>query len=776
MKQRWLYCILCCILTLGAFTILPNVATAQTIEINTNVSEIYTDMPFVLSLVLKDFDDDPEPTLEGFQIDGATVNFLGMTPQVSSMVTIFNNKRTEKKEVTYVFNYQVTAHDAHTYQIPPITATQGSKKASTRPATFDVKDVKSTNNMRFELELPDRPVWVGESFDVTLRWYLRQEVQDQRFSIPMFEEMGDVFEIHESERTRSGRALTMQIGPRVISLPYTRETVMIKGVEYTLFKFRVSVTPLKAGDFTIPASKVLANLQVGTERDNWGFLRVKSQLFKAQDIERHYTIKELPMALKPEAFSNAIGENYAINVTADRTIVKVGDPVMLKIEITSDQAMDGLMLPDLNIASGLSETFFSIPNEPPVGELIQSSNGKMIKQFMLPVRIKSDRVREIPPLPFSFFNPQQGKFQTVRSQPIALSVTDVARVGANDVVGVQEPSQAEQNAAPQEKTGTAVVTPNNNDKGASILSTAAIDLGLSSPEVTLAPATVSSSLKPVRLGLYALPFALLAGLVVVRRKRQSAQKLAPQKTAIADLERAIRNAGSQNAKSSASAIANAIPGFLSAMELPRDAFHDISEELDAFAFNPRSQSDPLPDDILSRLKNRIRELTPEKFQKFLSLIILISCMLFGVFSTNTAYAQDNGDEATLEKARHIYSEALNTENRAQRIDKFQKSSILLHEIADKHPESANIQADWGNAALSAYDFGNAALAYRRAIALDPTHSRAQKNMAFIRSTLSETVATPHDNNQALSTLFFLNRSFAPATRLLLAALCFVLIF
>ncbi len=47
-------------------------------------------------------------------------------------------------------------------------------------------------------------------------------------------------------------------------------------------------------------------------------------------------------------------------------------------------------------------------------------------------------------------------------------------------------------------------------------------------------------------------------------------------------------------------------------------------------------------------------------------------------------------------------------------------------------------------------------------------------MAFIRSTLSETVATPHDDNQALSTLFFLNRSFAPATRLLLAALCFAL--
>src|SRR5690606_29311197 len=72
-------------LLLGALVLgITSTAWAQSVELSVNSRQIYSDVPFVLQLTAADFEESPEPTVSDFEIPGATVSFLGMSPSVMS--------------------------------------------------------------------------------------------------------------------------------------------------------------------------------------------------------------------------------------------------------------------------------------------------------------------------------------------------------------------------------------------------------------------------------------------------------------------------------------------------------------------------------------------------------------------------------------------------------------------------------------------------------------------------------------------------------------------
>ena len=357
---------------MAAAVVLPDVAVAQSVKLQTQVSEIYAGMPFQLSVVVEDFNEKPQPEIAPFEIPNATVQFIGVSPRISSMTTMINGRITSKKEVTYVFNYQVTPKTEGQYTIPVIVATQGTQTAnSSQPVAFTATSVQTTKDMRVELQIPDRKFWVGETFEATLAWYLRKDVAKQEFSIPVLE-MPDTFDVAEPEEARRGWSIPLTVGSRQLAFPYTRDTVMINGLEYTRFLISIKLTPLKSGVIQLPPSQVLAELESGRTQDMWGFGRANYQLFKAEDIARTCTVQELPQASRPNTFANAMGSDFTISVNADRTIVKAGDPIILTIDISSPSSLDGLILPSL-VAAGLNEQLFGVSTEDPIGENIEGA-------------------------------------------------------------------------------------------------------------------------------------------------------------------------------------------------------------------------------------------------------------------------------------------------------------------------------------------------------------------------------------------------------------------
>ena len=756
----------------------PDHAYAQSVQLQPRASEIYVDIPFELSVVLSDFEESPQPEILPFEITDADVHFVGVSPRKSSFVKIVNGHRTSKVDVTFVYTYQITPRREGLFTIPVITAKQDSTEAqSMQKVTFTASSVQTTQDMRIALTLPNKKIWVGQSFEATLDWYLRKDVSGQDFKIPILN-MPDTFEVQDP-KDDSYRSISLMVGSRSMSFPYTRDTAVLNGLEYTRFRVYLNLTAQRSGQIEIPASRVVAELETDVSRDVWGFGRSNYKAFRAEDKPQTLTVQELPQARRPASYTNAMGSDYSIQVKADRTILKAGDPVVLTIDISSPEKMDGLRLPSLTDA-GLNDQLFGVSQEDPIGENIAGPNHRNICRFTVPVRIKSERVTEIPALSFSYFNPVTEQYATSYSEPISVSVSAVDKVGIADVVSNQPASAP---AAGQRQENQAASQAVAIDPSSGVL-----DLGLMSNSAQLKDTSIAQyNKRPVRISLYILPFVIWGLVVLVRRARRTQKAVAEQKTAALALKKALRDAQTLDARAASSAIANALNAFLVSTETRREPFADISQRMDDEAYRPNADSSKLPAELLSDFEQVIKQHTNEKYAHLVrSIFAILLCipMLLSMAGVSQAQANaapglqndvkqiaivpDQTPEAIHASAVETYHKAMNASDRSERIAKFKQAASQFDALSKQNPHSVALYVDTGNAYLGAADFGRASLAYHRALAIDPTISQASSNLAYIQSI--QGVNVPDES--AIRSAFFLNNSITADMRLLIAAICF----
>jgi hypothetical protein len=738
-------------------------AGAQSLQLQVDRTELHAGLPFVLSLTAKGFDEALPPAQPGIDIPNCRVTPLGMTPNVSSMVQIVNGRRSESRTVSFVYRYRILAAQAGNYTVPAVALEQGSKSARIGAASFTVLDIEVTADMRIELQLPERPVWVGETFEVTLDWLLRRDAQDQSFVVPLFDE--ESIDVEAPPRTDRRQALSFPAGARDIELGYDRQQVQSAGQQYTRFRFPALVTVSRAGAFELAPSRVFAKLESGVGRDAFGFRVAKHKLFKAEDAPRRLSVRPLPQSGRPASFVNAIGTAFSLNVQASRTVAQVGDPIELKIEVRGDGRLEGLSLPRLDVDGGLDRQLFSVPDETPAGLI--DAEGK-VKTFTVTVRLESAEAREIPPLPLSYFDPVAAQYRTVHSQPIALSVAGSAVVGAADVVGAQPAAEA---IEPLTEAGEP------QRRGFLAGSLVGADLSLSAPDQTLRQALAVRDLRELLLALYLLPALLLTWRLWHLRTRGRRGRVGEQRSALGAAERAIEQARTRPARESA-------PEVLSTLrQLAQLTDQDGSEaavlqRIETVSFSPGAADDPLTGELLDEAQVLVRrweqnsstavDTTPAALSVLLAGIALNLCSQ----APATAQTDAQPDSQTqLQQARATYHRALDEPDRVRRTRAFAEAEGAFSGPASRYALSPELLTDWGNAALGAQDLGIASLAYKRALHLDPTLERAQKNLSWLRSRAPRWLPRPQEKG-AVETLFFWHQTMSPTRRHLWGAVAF----
>lgn len=129
--------------------------------------------------------------------------------------------------------------------------------------------------------------------------------------------------------------------------------------------------------------------------------------------------------------------------------------------------------------------------------------------------------------------------------------------------------------------------------------------------------------------------------------------------------------------------------------------------------------------------------------------------------------------ARLERAIADYEAAQAETDREARIAGFQRAERGFASAIEGGSASAALYTNLGHAALQAGRPGDAVLAYRRALRLDPRASTARQNLAHVRARLPAWVPRPGDVEGAEDLLFAYRR--VPAgLRSLSAAGCFAL--
>lgn len=693
-------------------------------------------VPFNIAMIVGGFDEAPQPAQPKLEIPGARVTALGAEPSVSQSIQIVNGKRTDFKRVTWTFRWRVELDKPGRVKVPAVTAVQGAKRATAAAGELDAEAVPTTDDMKIELALPDRAVFVGETIDAKLTWQFRRQPEDPTFAVPLM--AMDEIVISAPPITDPRRTLELQAGSKTLKLPY--EVDDDGGFKRVTVRFFAA--PKQAGKLTMPGPTVVAALAVGRP-DFFG--NAATRLFRASGSPRTLEVKPLPETNKPPSFAGAVGTQFSIAVATSRSVVQLGEPIELAITVKSNQRLDMLSLGRLDAPGGLPKDKFTVPAETPTGEL---SDDGLAKTFKVTAQV-TGAAHEIPAIAFSYFDPVKGHYQTIHSDPIAVSVKGGSIVGAGDVVAI----------APKKSGGHSSQLPETD------LALVGADLALSAPGSVDDRPLGGALLWLLIAALYVVPLALLGVRSWQLRTLAQREEAAEVRAARRRVEHELVRAAKDPARDTAGSLVSALRAF--ARSLEREASDPLLAEIENAGFAPSSASAPLAADLRVRIEDLVRKWSADATRKRSSgaKAGAVAALLALVLAPSAA------DAGALEDGRAAYQQAMTLTDASARKAAFARAAAALGDAARGATDRPELLTDWGNAALGAGDVATATLAYRRALAVDGGNARARRNLAWLRSKQPD-LMRPSEAS-ATDTLFFFHHWPRPR-RLLVGAAAFAI--
>lgn len=715
----------------------------------------YAGVPFQLDLVVEGFDAEPPPVPPKVELPGAKVTPLGVTPNTSTSIQIINGRRIDSVTVTWVMRYRVVIEKPGRATVPSVTVRQGKQQATAQGGAINVEAIPEAPDMKVSLELPARPVYVGELVPVSLQWlFRRQPAQDPTFSAPI---LGlDALTVTVPPPADPRKAIPITGGQKDLALAYTVDTATVDGVEYNRLTSTFFATPRSVGKIEIPATTVLAPLPVGRP-DFFG--QAPSRMFRASDVARTLEVRALPETGRPATFAGAVGEQFAIEVRTSRSVVKLGEPVELDIQVKSNQRLETLALGRLDGEGRLPKDKFTVPAEAPTGELSEDGTTKTFKV----VAQVTGPATEVPALAFSYFDPAKEAYQTIHSEPIALSVGGSSVVGAGDVVG----------GAPAKRSA---------ESATEDVASVNAELALSSTSA-VGDRPLSGTLLWLLVGLlYAIPLAVLGArswqLRTAGRREEAAEVRAARRRVEELLDRG-QTAPARELAGPLGAALRELARVSGAGEGTANATLDaLLARIETESFAPGAASQPLSPDLRSDAAGLLRRWTSGARRRSAdadadpgagagragAALVLAALGLAALGLPATARADSIGE------GRAHYEQAMSVSDPTARKAAFARAAVALGEAARAHPDRPELLADWGNAALGAGDVATATLAYRRALAIDGGNERARRNLAFLRGRQGELFRPTTTEGATEALLFF--HAWPRARRLLVGAAAF----
>ena len=312
----------------------------------------------------------------------------------------------------------------------PLLVVQGNSQKKIAAVSIDVTDVPTATNQRVRLLIPNKNLYVGQRIPIRLEWWVEadgvENLMNQQASVPLFDRQED-FQFHDQEKeTENTFSILLNSGQKVF--PATVRSDQVQGKSYVVWRVERVMIPLKAGDFDIQPASVNVDEGLRWQRDLFGRRTVtQPRKLRANSQVVRFKVLPLPTKNRPPSFAGAVGKGFVLEVSADRSVVQVGDPITLTLSLKGDAEVANASLPSMT--TDLPNTDFRLPNGKIAGEYVDGA-----KRFEMVIRVLNDAVREIPPIAYSWFDPELKAFQTTLSRPIALSVKGAQMISAQDVV------------------------------------------------------------------------------------------------------------------------------------------------------------------------------------------------------------------------------------------------------------------------------------------------------------------------------------------------------
>jgi hypothetical protein len=283
---------------------------------------------------------------------------------------------------------------------------------------------------------------------------------------------------------------------------------------------------------------------------------------------------------------------------------------MLSFHLRGNGDLSSASLPSLDAEGLFDPARFRLPEDSPAG--IVDEDGK---HFELTLRVLDAGVREIPALAYSWFDAKTRRFETTRSQPIALSVGAAEIIGA-DAVARRDRTTSALEADAQDATSSSK-PPGEATERSTKLSLTGANLAVDRDLTRLLRDERTQGLDlVVTLPLYGAGFAFLALAGVMARRRNADPRARERALALARAQRAMKEAFALSDGGGATALGRALRELVAT--LPSEGGREIDQliaECDTLRFAPTSKSDipgakggsALPPDLQERARRLIAD-------------------------------------------------------------------------------------------------------------------------------------------------------------------------
>ena len=412
--------------------LLAGPAAAQQVRLEAPRGVLYAATPIELVITAEGFEESPEPEVSVTPPASGQLELIGVSPNVSSQISIINGEVTQTKEVRFVYRYRYRTAEPGSTEIGPFVITQNQLTRSTAAIRLEIREVPESDRLRVELLVPDGPRYVGQRVPVTLELWLeaalRENLASYALRAPLFD-LAESFRFGDEPDAEGDTELALETAAGTLRLRGTLRVAEDRGQSFVVVSVRRTLVALRPGRYTLAPATAVVDEATRWERGLFGGRRAtRMRKLRAADRERTLEILPVPTEGKPKSFAGAVGRGYALEVTADRSVVRVGDPIKLRLTLRGEGELEAARLPPLDAFGLLPASAFRVPEGDLPGELDAGA-----KHFTAVVRVLDPEVREIPALAYSWFDAEAESYQTTHSRPIALSVSPAERVGAEHV-------------------------------------------------------------------------------------------------------------------------------------------------------------------------------------------------------------------------------------------------------------------------------------------------------------------------------------------------------
>lgn len=554
---------------------------AQNIQFASQQGPYYVGEPVLVQVAATGFNqaDDVVCKLIGDVPDGVAIEGPQIGRSSSSYMQIINGRVSQRDSIDYRFSFVVTANREDSFEIGPFEIVTNGKSETVKGGEFRFRKLAADPNMEIEFSIGRDAVYVGEKVPVSIRWAFAGEIDEAQYAFSNLQIRSPLFDqfsfLDKPRTTRTTLTLATAKGGVEVDGVVTQESK--NGKSLIVVTGERTLVADSTGTFESVPITCRTKKVTRWGRDLFGdrVARASAPSLSAGK-PLGFTVKPVPISGRPDSFAGAVGQGFSIEVAANRSVVRVGDPISLTITIRGDGNLEAISLPDLSSQMGLSSNDFQLPTEQLSGKIDGNT-----KQFNINVRVKNQELRQIPAMAFSWFDPVSEQFATTASKPIALQVMETRIVSSADVV-----------SNPNTNSIDVKQSDNPNVDAASSLSFAGANLAIETdPDRLLAnsrPGAAIFRFVPATIYGTAILFAAIT-LLLSRRSEESIEQN-KMKSRRHQIRRSILSAGSRSGKEAFTKIADSLRDFIREYEpTNRKRIEQIIAECDA-AIYARSDS------------------------------------------------------------------------------------------------------------------------------------------------------------------------------------------